>query len=73
MHTPILASALTPCPLCAQRDTQITPTDARVIFWTCPGRGETMRPQPGDCCVFCSYGGDMPCPPVQAAVTDCCS
>jgi hypothetical protein len=24
-----------------------------------------LRPKPGDCCVFCSYGS-VPCPPIQA-------
>ncbi|EPX7158509.1 GDCCVxC domain-containing (seleno)protein [Pseudomonas aeruginosa] len=23
-----------------------------------------MRPNPGDCCVFCSFGS-VPCPPIQ--------
>jgi len=27
--------------------------------------GVTLRPRPGDCCVFCSYG-NVPCPPKQA-------
>jgi hypothetical protein len=31
----------------------------------CKGCGETLKPLPGDCCVFCSYG-TVPCPPVQA-------
>ncbi len=25
-----------------------------------------MKPKPGDCCVFCSFG-DVPCPPIQEA------
>nr|WP_269146634.1 GDCCVxC domain-containing (seleno)protein [Mariprofundus ferrooxydans] len=23
-----------------------------------------LKPKPGDCCVFCSWG-DLPCPPVR--------
>lgn len=65
MTTSLLTSTLT-CPHCGQRDTQTMPTDACVFFWTCPGCSETLRPKPGDCCMFCSYG-DVPCPPVQAA------
>jgi len=30
-----------------------------------------MRPKPGDCCVFCSFG-DVPCPPKQQG-GDCCA
>ena len=34
------------------------------FFWTCPACDETLRPDAGDCCVFCTYGS-VPCPPVQ--------
>ena len=40
------------------------PEDACVIMRPCSGCGRMMRAQPGDCCVFCSYGS-MPCPAVQ--------
>jgi hypothetical protein len=40
------------------------PIDACVFFHACEACGVTMRPKPGDCCVFCSYGS-VPCPPVQ--------
>ena len=37
--------------------------------------GAALRPKPGDCCVFCSYGS-VPCPPVQmersAGSPGCC-
>jgi hypothetical protein len=29
-----------------------------------------LRPKPGDCCVFCSYG-DMKCPPMQGGGCGC--
>ncbi len=41
------------------------PTDACLFFWDCPGCGALIRPKPGHCCVFCSYGS-VACPPVQA-------
>jgi hypothetical protein len=28
------------------------------------GCGQRLKPKPGDCCVFCSYG-DIVCPPRQ--------
>ena len=40
------------------------PTDACQWFYDCKGCGAVIRPLPGDCCVFCSYG-TLPCPPVQ--------
>jgi hypothetical protein len=41
------------------------PTDACLFFYECKGCGALLRPKPGDCCVFCSYGS-VPCPPIQA-------
>ena len=42
------------------------PTDACQFFYDCKGCGERLKPNPGDCCVFCSYGS-VPCPPIQIA------
>ena len=42
------------------------PTDACQFFYDCRGCGALLRPKPGDCCVFCSYGS-VPCPPIQEA------
>jgi hypothetical protein len=38
------------------------PTDACVYFWDCPVCKAVVKPLPGNCCVFCSYGSN-PCPP----------
>jgi len=40
------------------------PTDQCVFFYECPHCKTVLRPKPGDCCVFCSYG-DKRCPFVQ--------
>ena len=40
------------------------PQDACRFFYDCKGCGERLKPNPGDCCVFCSYGS-VPCPPIQ--------
>jgi hypothetical protein len=60
----ILTSTIT-CPICGTASTETMPTDACQYFYDCAGCGKLLRPEPGDCCVFCSYG-DMPCPPIQA-------
>ena len=52
-------------PGCGTARTELMPIDACRIFYECTGCGMTLRPKPGDCCVFCSYGS-VPCPPVQA-------
>jgi hypothetical protein len=52
------------CPKCGHQTAEVMPTDACVFFHVCGGCGETLKPLPGDCCVFCSYGS-VPCPSVQ--------
>jgi len=64
-----LKSTIT-CPKCSHEFTETMPTDSCQYFWECPDCGEVLKPQKGDCCVFCSYG-DVPCPPMQKE-NDCC-
>jgi hypothetical protein len=52
------------CPRCGHASLETMPTDACVFFHQCAGCKTVLRPKPGDCCVFCSYGS-VPCPPVQ--------
>lgn len=59
----ILESILT-CPLCGHVKTETMPTDACQWFYECEGCHALLKPKPGDCCVFCSYGS-VKCPPVQ--------
>jgi hypothetical protein len=54
------------CPQCATAKVEIMPTDACQVVYECFGCGAVLRPKPGDCCVFCSYGS-VPCPPIQNA------
>lgn len=59
----ILESTIT-CPVCDFAKTETMPTDACQFFYECAGCGTLLRPRPGDCCVFCSFGS-VPCPPIQ--------
>lgn len=70
MEGVILESVLT-CPHCGHAQAELMPTDACLFFWDCPSCGVLLRPQPGDCCVFCSYGS-VPCPPRQQSRTSSC-
>jgi hypothetical protein len=54
------------CPECGHARSETMPVDACQFFYDCTGCGVLLKPQPGDCCVFCSYGA-VPCPPVQIA------
>jgi len=52
------------CPQCGHASLEAMPVDACQYFFRCPSCGSLLKPKPGDCCVFCSYGS-VPCPPVQ--------
>jgi hypothetical protein len=58
-----LVSVLT-CPHCQSQATATMPTNACQFFYDCAGCGRRLKPLPGNCCVFCSYG-TVPCPPIQ--------
>lgn len=59
-----LQSVIT-CPHCGHQKSETMPTDACVHFYECESCHAMLRPKPGDCCVFCSYGS-VKCPPIQA-------
>jgi hypothetical protein len=65
-----LASTIT-CPACGERSSETMPTDACLYFYDCPACGVRLKPKPGDCCVFCSYG-TTPCPPQQTSAEEPC-
>ncbi|MGH8116784.1 MAG: GDCCVxC domain-containing (seleno)protein [Rhodanobacteraceae bacterium] len=63
MREVVHESVLT-CPQCGYAQQEHMPDDACLYFYQCSRCNTWLRPQPGDCCVFCSYGS-VPCPPVQ--------
>ncbi|MGH8503878.1 MAG: GDCCVxC domain-containing (seleno)protein [Gammaproteobacteria bacterium] len=65
MSSIILESELT-CPNCGFTKQETMPTDACQFYYECISCKTLLRPLPGHCCVFCSYGS-VPCPPVQEA------
>ncbi|HEX4262233.1 MAG TPA: GDCCVxC domain-containing (seleno)protein [Acetobacteraceae bacterium] len=58
-----LASTIT-CPHCGAESRETMPDDACVVVFDCPACAGHLRPRPGDCCIFCSFG-TVPCPPMQ--------
>jgi hypothetical protein len=69
MSSVALESVLT-CPHCGFAARETMPTDACLYFYECNHCKTLLRPEPGDCCVFCSFGS-MKCPPIQYA-RGCC-
>jgi len=61
----VLQSTIT-CPECGHRETETMPTDNCKFYYECKGCGAMLRPNHGDCCVYCSFG-TVPCPPIQEA------
>ena len=68
--TPVLISVLT-CPKCGHARAETMPTDACIYFYECTACAVLLKPNPGDCCVFCSFGS-IACPPVQENGKDAC-
>lgn len=66
----IFTSVIT-CPNCGHRAKEVMPTNACLFFYDCSACGIRLKPKPGDCCVFCSYGS-VPCPPIQMG-KQCCA
>jgi hypothetical protein len=52
------------CPRCGYSEKEIMPTNACQFFYECKNCDAVLKPKPGDCCVYCSYG-TVPCPSIQ--------
>ena len=63
MSTVVFESELT-CPQCGFVKRETMPTDACQFYYECANCKVLLRPNPSDCCVFCSFGS-VKCPPVQ--------
>jgi hypothetical protein len=63
--TNIILESVIRCPSCSFESVEQMPTNACQYLYECRQCGARLKPKPGDCCVFCSYGS-VPCPPVQA-------
>lgn len=70
VDVPVIPQSTITCPECGVSRLEAMLTDACQFFYECTGCGTLLRPKPGHCCVFCSYG-TVPCPPVQSS-QQCC-
>lgn len=59
----VLEATIT-CPHCGFARQESMPAEACVHFYECAGCHAVLRPKPGECCVFCSWGSSR-CPPKQ--------
>ncbi|WP_254436053.1 GDCCVxC domain-containing (seleno)protein [Ruegeria arenilitoris] len=58
------------CPECGHSTVETMPTDACQWFYECTACNTVLKPLPGDCCVYCSYG-TVACPPIQQGKRCC--
>jgi hypothetical protein len=63
MENVVLESVLT-CRHCGFSRQETMATDSCRFFYECSGCKALLRPKPGHCCVFCSFGS-VSCPPMQ--------
>ncbi|MDA8383940.1 MAG: hypothetical protein M0037_12960 [Betaproteobacteria bacterium] len=68
-NTPCLESLLT-CPVCGHSKLETMPTQSCQWYYECEHCHALLKPKPGDCCVYCSYGS-VPCPPMQRPGRGC--
>jgi hypothetical protein len=68
----VLLESVLVCPVCGFAKPETMPTDACQFFYECSNCKTLLRPKPGDCCVFCSYGS-VKCPPMQDKNRNCCA
>ena len=61
----ITTKAQLTCPACGHKHAEEMPTDVCQFFYECSNCKAVLRPEPGDCCVFCSYA-DVQCPSKQS-------
>jgi DNA-directed RNA polymerase subunit RPC12/RpoP len=69
MKTIVLESQIT-CPSCGYKKLEEMPMDACQYFYECENCSKLLKPLPGDCWVFCSYGS-VKCPPMQMEGSYC--
>jgi hypothetical protein len=64
MENNIISRTHLTCPFCGFREELEIPADYCLISHRCANCNMPIKPAPGDCCVFCSYG-DVVCIPKQ--------
>ena len=52
------------CPVCGNAQHVDMPVDACQFFYECVNCNVVLKPEKGDCCVFCSYANTL-CPMKQ--------
>lgn len=70
MEKKIIINSIITCPNCSFKKVEQMSTDSCQYFYKCTNCDVILKPNTGDCCVFCSYGS-IPCPPIQMDKSCC--
>jgi hypothetical protein len=70
MINTIIQQSVITCPDCGFEKEETMPAEACHYFYECANCKTILKPKPGDCCVFCSYG-TASCPPIQMNKSCC--
>lgn len=65
----VLKSTIT-CPKCGFQKEETMPEDACRFFYECESCKTILKPNRGDCCIYCSFAS-VKCPPMQME-NSCC-
>lgn len=60
----IITKSIITCPACGFTKEEKMPVDTCQFFYECENCKTVLKPNPGDCCVYCSYG-TVKCPSKQ--------
>ncbi|MEO8209892.1 MAG: GDCCVxC domain-containing (seleno)protein [bacterium] len=66
----IISMSVITCPVCKFQTNESMSLNSCQWFYECENCKTLLKPLPGDCCVFCSYGS-VQCPPVQQKKSCC--
>ncbi len=60
----VVLQSVLKCPKCGFEKEETMPTDSCAFFYECESCKTILKPNEGDCCVYCSFG-TVACPPIQ--------
>ncbi|WP_142534842.1 GDCCVxC domain-containing (seleno)protein [Saccharicrinis carchari] len=66
----LILESIISCPNCGFQKGETMFEDSCQFFYECESCHTVLKPKPGDCCVYCSYGS-VKCPSIQKD-KNCC-
>jgi hypothetical protein len=64
MKVIIRLKSIITCPNCNFKKEEVMPVNTCLCIYECENCNKEIRPEKGNCCVFCTHG-NVQCPPTQ--------